>query len=320
ILSLAVFLGLSGCGGNNKSSTTTSNNNPTPGATNTGGTGGTTTGGTSGGSGGTGSGGTGSGGTGGGTAGGGTTASTDITGTIVDSQTGKAIAGTVVVDLESPAPGDYVTVAETTADASGNFTFKNVAANKAYAVAISAASGNNYYMPAVVVGGMAGPSSTGTIIGPGTNLGKIALTLPTGVTTATVGQPVTSQNAAGQPTPITVVFVMRQLILDFEFTIPLPQQPPASVTTGSDPSCSTGTDCAAAQLTIPASPAVYAVYDPNGLKFSSQTGYFTNIQGSAFVPNSTTPDCSPQQNASSFAGIIAGQKLTGSSLDFKGCQ
>ena len=315
ILSVAIFLGLAGCGGNNSSSTTTSNNNPTPGSTNTGGTG--TTGGTN--TGGTGSGGTGSGTTGGGS----TTSATDITGTIVDSQTGKPIAGTVIIDLEAPAPGDYVTVAEVAADANGKFTFANVAAGKPYAVVISASAGENYYLPTIIAGGGTGapdsaPWGHAMAITPGTNLGTIGVSPAT--STVPVGVPVTSQNAAGQVTPVTVQFTLRELVTDWVFTIPWAITPAPSVTTGPDPSCNAGTDCAAAQLTIPAMNTVYAPYNPNGMSFSTDTSYDLNIVGAAFVPGSQTATCSPQQNASTLSNITPGQKLTAASLDFKGCQ
>src|SRR5205085_1280921 len=192
----------------------------------------------------------------------------------------------------------------TTADANGNFTFKNVTPGKSYALAVSSANGTNFYVPAIIVGGNSAAMASATPIGPGTNLGTIALSLPSGTTTASIGQPVTSQNAAGQATPVLVKFAMRQLVLDFEFTVPFPQQPTPSVTTGPDPSCDANTDCAAAQLTIPGYAAVFAGFNPNGMQFSTQDGYFVNVQGSAFQPNATTPDCTPQTSGSSFSSVV----------------
>ncbi len=104
------------------------------------------------------------------------------------------------------------------------------------------------------------------------------------------------------------------------FTIPWPVTPAPSVTTDPDPSCNAGTDCGAAQLTVPATNTIYAAYNPSAISFATDTAYDLNIVGNASVPGSTTADCNPQQNASTLSAITPGQNLTAASLDFKGCQ
>ena len=249
----------------------------------------------------------------------------DITGTIVDAKTSKPISGIVIVDLEA-SQGDYSVVAQTFADANGNFTFKNPASGKSYAVVISAESGGEYYVPAIIAGGGAGapssaPWATSNPIVPGSKLGTIPLTLPAAPTTAQIGQPVTSQNGTGMGTAVTAVFSLYEMATNWQFVIPFPSLQTPALTTGKDPTCDMNTDCGAITLTVSAFGVQYSGFNSGGVVFTqapSPPQY--NVVADAYQPNTIVPDCNPTRQASTAANLMAGQKVTDTTIQFTGCQ
>jgi filamentous hemagglutinin family protein len=167
-----------------------------------------------------------------------------ISGTVVNAQTSQPIQGTVVVALEAPTTNGFVIIAQTTADTNGNFSFTNVPSSTALAVLISAQAGSNFFIPVIVAGGGSGVPSTAsfanaTAIVPGTNIGTIGLTLPSGQSSILVNT--TSPNPTG----------LQEVVGGVSFVIPL-----------------TNPTVVAGQVAVPAFQAQLAGFNPAGMVFT----------------------------------------------------
>ena len=170
-----------------------------------------------------------------------------ITGTVLDAATRQPIQGTVAVALEVPGANGFTIVAQTTTDVNGNFSFANVAAGPAYSVVISAVSGSNFFVPAIIAGAGPGVPSTATFQGgsaitPGTNIGTVGLTLPASGTTSMVINGVNLSSGFGG---------INEGVGGTTFVIPLATQVAGST-----------------QITVPAFQAQLAAFNPNGMTFS----------------------------------------------------
>ncbi|HMK21291.1 MAG TPA: DUF4382 domain-containing protein [Terriglobales bacterium] len=250
-------------------------------------------------------------------------ASTSISGTVIDSGTMQPIVGgTTVVAVEQPdTDGVDRVIMETVADSNGGFSFCPLPAGS-YDVVVDAVSG-------------AGTAYTATIITgvqPGNTLGNVPLTsasMPASITgniTTSTGSAATSADLAVSALQSITVNNANLLV-----TIPLAAQSmsTASLTTQAGMGCPVNTDCASYTLSVPASnPSVGAFMMGNqspGAPAVPPVGY--TIDAVAFVPGSGgQTNCSPsdletnQTSANTPLNVTSGMSVTAATLAFTGCQ
>jgi hypothetical protein len=173
--------------------------------------------------------------------------STSINGTVVDSATTQpVVGGTTVVALEQKdSSGIDRVIMETTADASGAFSFCPVAAGT-YDVVAVAVSGTQIAYAATVITG----------VQPGDALGMLPVTAQTGIGTAPAsitGQVTTSTGSAATAADIALS-ALQPISSSVMVTIPLAGQSAtaANLTTAAGTSCPTNTDCASYTFSVPA--------------------------------------------------------------------
>jgi len=215
------------------------------------------------------------------------------------------VVGTVVVALER-GPGDLSIFMETTADAQGHFTFKNVppvaqgsegyvimvAARAAHDPGTAPGSPGSFYAPALLLpgGGNFGP---GDPIVPGTDVGTIRLNF---TSQGDMEISATSTDSSGKvPVPIHVKMApMRIFTLDFLFDYPW-IGPAPTFNTAPGPSCPAGTACGGITLdVVPESPVEQAVFSKAGNTFSpSGTPPNFEVPLNAFSLLNGQPDCNP---------------------------
>jgi hypothetical protein len=135
------------------------------------------------------------------------------------------------------------------------------------------------------------------------------------VTTSTSGGTVTTANiklSALQGYPV-------------QFTIPPFAGSTPQVTTAPAVNCPSGTACANYTLLTPASSFVLGTFNPGGTNYTIPTltgpqEVIINIEGRAFLPGTTVPDCNPSRQT---AGPVVLQGTIATvipNLDFTGCQ
>jgi hypothetical protein len=250
-------------------------------------------------------------------------ASSSISGTVIDSATMQPIAGgTTVVAVEQPdATGVDRVVMETVADSNGGFSFCPLASGT-YDVVIAAVNGAGIAYAATVITG----------VQPGNTLGNVPLTpasmpasISGGITTST-GSAATSADLSLSALQSIMVNSSNRLV-----TIPLAAQSmsTASLTTQAGAGCPANTDCANYTLSVPASnPSVGAFMMGNqspAVPALPPVPY--TIDAIAFVPGSGGQlDCIPsemQTNHTSTNGplnVSPGMPATAATLTFTGCQ
>ncbi|HKT24348.1 MAG TPA: carboxypeptidase-like regulatory domain-containing protein [Terriglobales bacterium] len=252
---------------------------------------------------------------------GGSDSSSSITGTVVNSQTGAPVNGTVAVALEGANPSDFSIAMQTTADAQGHFRFDNVGPSPrgwGWTIAVSARSSDGtLFAPALLVSHNIA-NSGGDAIEPGTNAGTISLVAsPKG----TVHGNMFSQDSAGQSQSVSVVIApVNVFVLDREFAVPWVDSPPKFTT--NDSSCGTQSDaCAPYAITLPTANAWVALFDHGGNQFrTSGTGESYSALFSASSIASGTPDCNPSSFEIFFGGFGNTQQITASSQPhFQSC-
>jgi hypothetical protein len=247
---------------------------------------------------------------------------------------GAPVQGTVLVTLQRPS-GDFFTVMQTTADAQGRFTFKNVPSFQSngtltgYAIVVAARSDHDpgtapgtpgsFFTPALLLSG-GGTFGPGDPIVPGTNVGTITLHFSS---QGDVEGTITSTNSTGTtPVPIkakltSLRFFSNDFVFDYPFIGQLPQ-----VTTQAGPTCPTGTACAAFTMDrVPTDVVEEAVFSkagyaftpgPNGPNFELLWNAFSLLNGKA--------DCNPN-NITLFANDLKGDSPNNAgTAAFTSCQ
>lgn len=275
------------------------------------------------------------------------TASTSINGTVVDSATGKAIAGAnVLVSLEQPDTNGVDRVVESTVAASdGTFVFCPVMPGT-YDVVVNAYNPTTTaaYSVAVVTG-----------VQPGDTTGNIPLTNATFSSATLVGL-ATTQNSSNAGTaallnfypleanPVstssTKFFTVPLLITSStEDVATLPQVTSAGPTytdeAGNVTTCPSNTDCATFAMTVPQSSITVYSYSTTGPASATASATATaayTVDAMAWLPTDpTTVDCTtpelttaaPAISAGSTTGVTLTVNTTTTTppvLNFTGCQ
>lgn len=246
--------------------------------------------------------------------------SSSINGTVVDSATGKAVAGQVLIALEQKdANGVDRVFMNTLADASGGFVFCPLPAGTYDVVIVGLTSGGATYAPTVI-----------TAVSTGSVLSTVQLhPQPAGATgAATLTGVVTSQNGATPPAATGIdVQVSALETVGVGLTVTVPQLPNMgsavlALTTQSSSSCPAGTDCVSYTLPLPAGVPYVGAFAAGGttLTLSTLPAAYT-IDGLAFVPSSGgTTDCTSGELQATPITPVAGLILPVSTLAFAGCQ
>src|ERR1700757_1195864 len=188
------------------------------------------------------------------------TTSTSINGTVLDSATGKAVNGPVMVALEQKdSTGVDRVIMTTLADASGNFVFCPIPAGTYDVVIVGVGAGGAAYRPSIVTG-----------IANGETTGNVKLYADT-QGTATFTGTVTSQDSSSKPTVADVELgaLETDTVSGITFTIPvLPLTQPFSaivaVETAAAQTCPSGTDCTDFKVQVPASGPYVGAYAASG--------------------------------------------------------
>ncbi len=249
---------------------------------------------------------------------------TSISGKVVDSVTLlPLVGGTAIVALEQvDAGGVHRVIMQTTADASGNFTFCPVPTGT-YDVVAAAVDGANVAYAATVTTGVA----------QGTAMGNVPLVAQTGTNTtqgSITGQVTTAGAAGGTVSDITLA-ALQPLSGGTLVTIPLVQQSSTTVNTATaaDASCPAGTDCVSYTLSVPAANPFVGAFSAGGTTYTQDTvnPVKYTVDALAFVPLSGgTPNCTPSElfiNTLSGGGdlvVTAGATATAATAAFTGCQ
>ncbi len=247
------------------------------------------------------------------------TTSVSINGTVVDSATGKAVNGLVLIALEQKdANGVDRVFMNTLADASGGFVFCPLPAGT-YDVVIVGQAGSAAYAPTVITGVSTGSTLSVVQLHPQPSVASGATTLQ---------GTVTSQNGAIPPAATSIdaqVSALEPVSATLTVTVPqLPSQPGATLalTTESSSSCPTGKDCVSYTIPLPAAAPYVGAFAAGGttLTLSLLPAAYT-IDAIAFVPSSGgTLNCSPNELQATPVTPVAGSTLPVSTLAFTGCQ
>ena len=254
-----------------------------------------------------------------------TLTSSSINGTIVDSVTGHPISGgTTVVALEQKnSSGIDRVIMETVTDPSGAFSFCPVATGT-YDMVAAAVSGSQVTYAATVIAG----------VQPGNTLGLVPLVAETGTSTVAgviTGQVTTSTGTAATAADISLS-ALQPIGSGTLITVPLAGQSAAAanLTTATETSCPTKTDCATYTLSVPASnPSVGVFAAGTSQKPAAPAAGPVNytIDAFAFTTDGTsTPNCSPSEMQTSSTPtnttltVTSGQSGTAATLAFSGCQ
>jgi len=248
------------------------------------------------------------------------TTSTSINGVVVDSGTGKAIAGNAIVALEQKdSAGIDRIVMSTMTDATGAFVFCPLPAGTYDVVIVGTGASGVVYSPTVVTG-----------ISPGSALGNVAMhVLPVvSASAATLAGQVTSANSASAGTVADVqVSALETVATGFTITVPLlPTSTQTSAAlaleTAASGSCPSGTDCVSYSIQLPAGAAFVGVYSASGTTVTqSSLAVAYAMDGIAFVPSSgSTLDCSPSEQTAAAVTPVPAATTNVATLKFVGCQ
>ena len=263
------------------------------------------------------------------------TSATSINGTVLDSATGKAVSGTVMVALEQKdANGVDRVFMNTLTDASGQFVFCPLPSGTYDVVIVGETSGQAVYAPTVITGVTTG-SALGTVqLHPAVASAVASLagsvTSQNGATpaAASLAGSVTSQNGATPPAATSIdvqVSALEQVASGL--TVTMPQVPNTAnavlaLTTESATTCPAGKDCVNYTLRLPAAVPYVGAFSAGGttLAQSALPASYT-VDGIAFVPSSGgTLDCSPSEQQATPVTPVAGTTLPVTPLAFTGCQ
>ncbi len=243
-----------------------------------------------------------------------TSASTAISGTVIDNVTLLPVAGgnTVVALEQKDSSGVDRVVMETVTGSNGTFAFCPVAAGTYDIVAVAINGTGNTYAATVITG-----------VQPGDSLGNVPLT-SAGLPASVSGEITTSTGSAATSADLTVS-ALQSIGNSTLVTVPLAQQfaAIATLTTAANVSCPVNTDCANYTLSVPAANPSIGAFSSGGNQTpaapASGTVNYT-VDALAFVPGSAgQPDCSsPDMNTT--VSVTPGGSGTASTLTFTGCQ
>ena len=243
---------------------------------------------------------------------------TTIVGQVVDVHTLQPISGVVAVALEAMG-GDFKLVMRTEADAQGNFTFNNVAPGNYAIVAEALTSQGQLSIPAILVSG-GGAFGPGAAISPGTNVGKVPLSLPTMTpSTELLTGVVTSKDANGEPVSVKVTFDFPAFVADFIFIVPNPVTTPLLTM----PNCSGDQNIACANFNVasPATTPFFGVFTPPNTVLQPFSGPpVFGLQANAFSVSTSLPDCTPPVQSTGTINASPGAVITVGPIQFTGCQ
>jgi len=249
-----------------------------------------------------------------------TTTSTSINGTVVDSATGKAVNGPVLIALEQKdANGVDRVFMNTLADASGGFVFCPLPAGTYDVIIVGVSTAGAAYAPSVITGVSTGSTLSVVQLHPQPSVASGATRLQGSVT---------SQNGAIPPAATSIdvqVSALESVSASLIVTVPqLPTQPGATLalTTENSNSCATGKDCVSYSMPLPAAPPYVGAFTAGGTTLTqSLLPPSYSIDGIAFVPSSGgTLNCSPNELQATPVTPVAGSTLPVSTLAFTGCQ
>lgn len=242
--------------------------------------------------------------------------SSAVSGSVVDSSTGKPVAGgTTVVALErKDAAGVDRVVLSTLTDANGNFALCPVPTGT-YDLVIAAVNGAGiFYAPSVTTG-----------VQNSTAVGQIAITPepgPGSTGPATLTGTVQTAGASGAISEIVTVSALLTVSINssnVQVTIPLVQQALATinVTTATGASCQAGNDCASFSLAVP---GVNAFVGSLGTKPVQGTGNVTyNADGQPVPHMDNTPVCTQTDVQGAAVNVTPGSTFPAGTLSFTGC-
>jgi len=251
------------------------------------------------------------------------TASTAISGKVVDKVTNAAISGKVVVALEQKTGTSTIdrVVMQTVANTDGTFTFCPVPAGT-YDVVVSAVdtTKNVIYATNLTVG-----------VQPGNTLGNIPMNAQTGASTAaaTLTGQVTSAGSSGPVSIDVSVSALQPIGTTLTITVPaatVGQQSSATVSLATAASsgsltCPTGTNCQNYSLSVPAVAPTTGTFSASGTVYTAGAGAATyTVEGHAFKASSGGTDtCTAPIVTSSPVSPTAGTSTTVAPLAFVGC-
>lgn len=250
------------------------------------------------------------------------TMASSINGTVVDSATGKQIAGEVTVALEQrDATGLDRVFMSTLVDANGAFVFCPLPTGIYDVVIVGQSTAGAVYSPDIITG-----------VSTGSSLSVVQLhALPVvSVGSATLQGLVTSQDS-GNPAVGTVADVQLSTLeaVSSGLTVTVPLLPSVSqsgvtlaLTTANGSTCAVGTDCASYSMMVPAGAAFVGAFSASGtvlVQSSLPASYL--VEGIAFVPSSGgLSDCSTGELKSTAITPVAGASAQVSVLAFTGCK
>ena len=253
------------------------------------------------------------------------TASTSISGTVIDKATTKPIVGgKVVVALEQKDSANVDRVfMQTVANADGTFTFCPVPAGT-YDVVVSAINGAGVqYATTVTLGVQPGNSLN--------NASAIQMNAQTGANTgpASLTGLVTSAGSSGAIKINATISALETVSTTLTITVPAAtagSQSSATVSVATDVSsssltCPIGTDCAKYTLSVPAVAPTTGTFSSTGTVYTAGTAAATyTVEGHAFSATSTTTDtCSPVVQTATGVTATAGATTNVANLVFIGC-
>lgn len=246
------------------------------------------------------------------------TSSTSINGTVLDSVTGKAVSGTVMIALEQKdANGVDRVFMNTMTDANGGFVFCPLPTGTYDVVIVGETSAQGVYAPTVITG-----------VTTGSALGMLQLHPAVASAAARLQGSVTSQNGANPPAATSIDLQLSALeLVSTGLTVTIPQlpnmaSPTLALTTESSTSCPSGKDCVSYTMPLPAAAPYVGAFAPGGttLAPSALPAAYT-MDAITFVPSSGgTTDCSPGELQAAPVTPVAGSTLPVATLAFTGCQ
>jgi hypothetical protein len=243
-----------------------------------------------------------------------------INGSVVDSTTGKPVAGgTTVIALErKDAAGVDRVVMSTLADANGNFALCPVPMGT-YDLVIAAVNGAGvFYAPSITTG-----------VQDSTAVGQISITPEPSPNTgpATLTGAVQTAGASGAVSEIVTLSALQAVNIGGSsenelVTIPLAQLALATlnVTTASGASCAAGSDCASFSLAVPGVNAFVGAFSSAGTKYIQGMGPVSyTVDGQPVPHTDNTPVCAQTDAQGSAATVTPGSSFPAGTLSFTGC-
>ena len=252
------------------------------------------------------------------------TTNTSINGTVLDSATGKAVAGSVLVALElKDSNGVDRVIMATMANADGSFVFCPIPAGTYDVVIVGENTGGVAYAPSIVTGITNGQTTGNVNLYAGT-VGTMGAATFTGM--------VTSQNISNTGTIADVQLSVLETDTSSGATytiplLPIAQQSSATVAVETAAStatltCPTGTDCVDYSLVVSAGGPYVGAYTTSGptlTQIAPLASYA--IDGVASLDGSM--DCNPFEEKSQVYAIASGGPFTiavANPLAFTMCQ